>query len=240
MSKSLIRKNQLHPDIGDLVTGYGLSIFSKLVDFNQLSGNLLNIVALNRLITVLTTGDQTVSGLKNFVIRPTVNNTGVLLEGEIPLNILYTTGAQTITSPKDFTVRPTVNNTGVLLEGEIPLNILYTTGAQTISGIKTFQNSLTTPEIRGTGLGGLFRKIDLQEGHLYSTVSISLNYWDRILSGQWKTNQRLLVNNTGVLLSGDAVESNGTITKMIALTQNEYNTLSPKNPTTFYVIVDPN
>jgi hypothetical protein len=32
---------------------------------------------------VLTTGNQTISGVKNFVVRPTVNRTGVLLSGEL-------------------------------------------------------------------------------------------------------------------------------------------------------------
>jgi hypothetical protein len=65
----------------------------------------------------------------------------------------------------------------------------------------------------------------------------SLDWVNRILSGQWKTNQKLLVNNTGVLLSGEAVVSNGTVNSMIKLTQAQYNALSPVDPTTFYVII---
>lgn len=121
MAKSLIRKNQLHPDIGDLVTGYGSSIFVKSGDFNQLSQNLLNIVELNRSITVLTTGNQTISGVKNFTTRPTVSGTGVLLIGEIPAlpqTIVQTTGNQTISGLKNFTTRPTINGSGVFLQGE--------------------------------------------------------------------------------------------------------------------------
>jgi hypothetical protein len=154
MSKSLIRKNQLHPDIGDLVTGYGLSIFVRSGDFEQLSQNLSDIIALNTSITVLTTGNQNISGLKDFKIRPTVNNTGVLLQGEetkLPNGILYTTGAQTIESFKNFTVRPTVNNTGVLLQGEeitLPNTLLYSTGAQSINGPKEF---LIRPTLNGIG-----------------------------------------------------------------------------------------
>jgi hypothetical protein len=158
MSKSLIRKNQLHPDIGDLVTGYGSSIFVKSGDFTALSQSLFNIVNLNRSITVLTTGDQTISGLKNFATRLTVNNSGVLLQGEeakLPSGLIYTTGTQTITSQKDFTVRPTVNNTGVLLQGEeakLPSGILYTTGSQTITGQKNFT---VRPTFNNIGLSTL-------------------------------------------------------------------------------------
>lgn len=64
MSKSLIRKNQLHPDVSEIVGEYGSGYFSS--DIN----------------TVHITGDQTISGVKNFVSRPTVSGTGVLLSGE--------------------------------------------------------------------------------------------------------------------------------------------------------------
>jgi hypothetical protein len=47
----------------------------------------------------------------------------------------------------------------------------------------------------------------------------------------------LTVNNTGVLLTGQAVASNGSINSIIRLTQAAYNALSPKNANTFYVIV---
>jgi hypothetical protein len=106
---------------------------------------------------VYNTGDQTISGIKNFASRPTVNGTGVLLSGEainftLPDNIVYTTGNQTISGNKNFVedvivgnenednlfivsgneiifgIYPTINGTG----------IVYTEGNQTISGVKTF------------------------------------------------------------------------------------------------------
>jgi hypothetical protein len=71
---------------------------------------------------VYNTGDQNISGAKNFYTRPTVNGTGVLLIGEasnvtLPNTIVYTTGNQTIDGLKNFTTIPTVNGTGVLLAG---------------------------------------------------------------------------------------------------------------------------
>jgi hypothetical protein len=56
---------------------------------------------------VYTTGDQTISGVKTFATRPTVNGTGVLLSGEggtpvLPNTIVYTTGDQTISGTKNF------------------------------------------------------------------------------------------------------------------------------------------
>lgn len=91
----------------------------------QIQGNLLidNVFANN---LVYNTGDQAISGLKNFVTRPQVNGTGVLLSGEaasLPSTIVYTTGDQTISGLKNFTTRPTVNTVPVALSGEASSNI---------------------------------------------------------------------------------------------------------------------
>ena len=77
---------------------------------------------------VYTTGNQDISGVKNFYSRPTVNGSGVLLIGEtgsvvLPNTLVYTTGDQTINGLKDFTTRPTVNTIPVLLSGEVNTTI---------------------------------------------------------------------------------------------------------------------
>ena len=54
---------------------------------------------------VAKTGNQNISGLKNFITRPTVNGTGVLLSGEaagLPNTLVYTTGNQIISGNKTF------------------------------------------------------------------------------------------------------------------------------------------
>jgi len=56
---------------------------------------------------VYNTGNQTISGVKTFELRPTVNGTGVLLSGEassitLPDTIVYTTGDQAISGNKTF------------------------------------------------------------------------------------------------------------------------------------------
>lgn len=55
---------------------------------------------------VYTHSNQNIKGIKNFTQRPTVNNTGVLLQGEATAvnveNIVYTTGEQTISGKKNF------------------------------------------------------------------------------------------------------------------------------------------
>jgi|694.fasta_scaffold72893_3 hypothetical protein len=100
MSKSLIRKNQLHPDIADLVSGFGTNFF--------ISSGQVNLDTI-----VHTTGQQTIDGTKSFISRPFVNGTGVLLQGEatkgIIENVVYTTGNQTINGVKSFTSLPNVN-----------------------------------------------------------------------------------------------------------------------------------
>jgi hypothetical protein len=121
---------------------------------------------------VYTYANQTISGIKNFTTRPTVNNTGILIQGDLLFvqDAVFATGNQTISGIKNFTTRPTVNNTGVLLQGEAAANVenvLYTTGKQTISGQKSFaaQNfifsgvnltlkngTLLTSEIGSTGV----------------------------------------------------------------------------------------
>jgi Na+-transporting NADH:ubiquinone oxidoreductase subunit NqrA len=73
---------------------------------------------------VFTTGNQDISGVKNFYSRPTVNGSGVLLIGEtgsvaLPNTLVYITGNQDISGVKNFNDRPTVNGIGVLLSGEV-------------------------------------------------------------------------------------------------------------------------
>jgi hypothetical protein len=74
---------------------------------------------------VYNTGDQNISGAKNFYARPTVNGSGVLLIGEsgsfppFENNVVYTTGNQNISGIKNFGSRLTVNGVDVLLSGEV-------------------------------------------------------------------------------------------------------------------------
>lgn len=79
MSKSLIRKNQLHPDIADLVSGYGDNFF---ITPAELDSSLISVQAARGAVVI--SGDQTISGVKTFASRPTVNGTGVILSGESP------------------------------------------------------------------------------------------------------------------------------------------------------------
>lgn len=68
MSKSLIRKNQLDPDISDLISGYGNNFFVSPSEVNVIvSENISNIGNV-----VYATGNQAISGIKVFGINNTV------------------------------------------------------------------------------------------------------------------------------------------------------------------------
>lgn len=115
---------------------------------------------------------------------------GTIIKSNDIANMIYYSGLvnqysnQRISGIKNFVLRPTVNGTGVLLIGE---------AAQV-----DLSNYATVTNLASTG----------------STLQARINS-----------------------LSGAAVQSNGTITRMIRLTQAQYNALSPKDSTTFYVIV---
>jgi hypothetical protein len=83
MSKSLIRKNQLDPDVSGLVGEYGSGYFLPI----NISGQILNIlystISGDFTNTVRTTGDQTISGQKTFGTRPIFNGSGLATTGEL-------------------------------------------------------------------------------------------------------------------------------------------------------------
>ena len=124
-------------------------------------------------------------------------------------------------------------------DGADPINpilinaVAITGGNQTISGTKTFVNNQTFSGNINVSGTGIFNAIDLNNIDNLSLSGVDIT----ITSGVVNLTNRPLVNGTGVLLSGEAVASNGTINSIIRLTQASYNALSPKNPNTFYVIV---
>lgn len=78
---------------------------------------------------VYTTGNQLISGTKNFISRPTVNGTGVLLSGEIPRlpdEIVYTTGNQVIIGEKEFNKPTAFTNLLEATSDRLIFNSIYT------------------------------------------------------------------------------------------------------------------
>jgi hypothetical protein len=81
MSKSLIRKNQLHPDVADLVSGYGDTFFTTPSEVESLINQNLLDLGINSIVR--TTGDQSIEGLKTFDQRPFFNGTGLATLAEV-------------------------------------------------------------------------------------------------------------------------------------------------------------
>ena len=127
MSRSLIRKNQLHPDIADLVSGYGDNFFITPAELDS----AINFAEAAQ-GAILVSGNQTISGVKTFA-------TGIVAP-----NLVYNTGNQTINGVKTFA-------TGIFAP-----NLVYNTGDQMISGTKIFGSSNTIDSTAGgsTILGG--------------------------------------------------------------------------------------
>jgi len=158
MSKSLIRKNQLHPDINDLVGQYGSGYFP------------------SKNSTVFTTGNQTIGGKKTFatgIVSPLgIGNPGDLSDAEIRLwetssesyqSISSVDGGFTFTRGSDeinleFTSEEIslTKYPGIAYrfksgyEGTVPIdaNVVHVTGGnEIISGVKTFATGIVAPNL---------------------------------------------------------------------------------------------
>jgi hypothetical protein len=146
----------------DSLSGYSNSTFATITNLastgltlNTKIDNLSGYVNSTGSNIVFTTGDQTISGIKTFNSRPTLNGTGFLLSGEggaisLPSTIIYSSGFQIISGSKTFTGQAILNVTSgatLQLSGNrvlttsddiIPSATLYSSGFQIISGSKTF------------------------------------------------------------------------------------------------------
>jgi len=120
------------------------------------SGNLvLNQVNASNLI--YNTGNQTISGIKTFASRPTVNGTGVLLSGEasavvLPTTLVYTTGNQIISGTKTFANNLIVSGSGIFNALDLNnIDVLSLSGIDVniISGGVSLTNR---PTVNGTGV----------------------------------------------------------------------------------------
>lgn len=112
---------------------------------------------------VLTSGNQNISGIKNFDSRPTVRGTGVLLQGEaaggggpvtLPSDILFTTGTQTVTGPKNFTARPTLSGLNLITTGDLVNLELNIEGALASSSAFNGNRQIKAIPVNNTNYGG--------------------------------------------------------------------------------------
>lgn len=106
---------------------------------------------------IYNTGDQTINGTKTFASRPTVNGTGVLLNGEVqnislPNTIVYTTGNQIISGNKTFINNIEVQGTGIFNALDLS-NISEFNFSGTDITITSGNVTLTNrPTVNGTGV----------------------------------------------------------------------------------------
>jgi hypothetical protein len=138
------------------------------------------------------TGDQKISGIKDFASRPTVNGTGVLLSGEaasLPVTIVYVTGDQTISGTKTFDISPIVSG-NPLITGNLSLYATTTNLASTGSTLNNSINSLSG-SLNSSGIN-LTNRINLLSG-----VSV-LSYGNQNITGNKTFINNIEVQGTGI------------------------------------------
>jgi len=169
-------------------------------------------------VSVLTFGNQNISGNKTFVNNIQVSGTGIFNAVDFNnIDIISLSGVDiSITNGNvALTNRPTVNGTGVLLSGEasaitLPTTIVYTTGDQIISGNKTFISGVT---FSGQNVNVIDASLNLSgvgdmtfEGTNINFINspVFISGTNLRVSGGASFTTRPIVNGTGVLLSGEA------------------------------------
>ena len=178
---------------------------------------------------VYTTGDQTISGVKTFA-------TGIFAP-----NLVFNTGDQVISGVKDFALRPTVNGTGVLLFGEAGsgaslTDVVFTTGNQTINGLKTFATGIFAPNlVFNTGDQTISGVKTFATGIF--APNLVFNTGAQTISGVKTFTERLTVNGTQVVLSGEAATPQNLAATGSNL-QTSINNLSGYSNSTFATITN--
>ena len=208
---------------------------------------------------VFNTGDQVISGVKDFALRPTVNGTGVLLFGEAGsgaslTDVVFTTGNQTINGLKTFatgifapnlvfnTGDQTISGVKTFATGIFAPNLVFNTGAQTISGLKTFSNGIVS-SVGITGTNLVFNTGDqtISGVKTFATgifaPNLVFNTGAQTISGVKTFTERLTVNGTQVVLSGEAATPQNLAATGSNL-QTSINNLSGYSNSTFATITN--
>ena len=178
---------------------------------------------------VYNTGNQNISGVKNFYSRPTVNGTGVLLSGEaanLPTTIVYTTGNQTISGTKTF-----VENTvfGDPSQGDF---LVISGNTFSIYGSGNFTSGLFVngvPVLTGVDLSSYATNVNLFTtgsilNNKINSLSGYVNSQDNIFSGQIFNTGSRLDNKINSLSGWSASASN--LANTGSLLNNKINSLS--------------
>jgi hypothetical protein len=173
--------------------------------------------------------NQNISGLKNFRIRPTVNGTGVLLQGEAAAgniaNVVFTTGSQIITGPKNFTARPTLSGVPLITTGDLvnlELNIEGALSASTdFNGNRPIRRiPVLNTNYGGTTISGFLNNLFFP----YTQISLSIS--------NFTTKPYGLESVSAQIYAGNIVEGDDSITG-IAYMSGERVLQGPSSRTTF-------
>ena len=163
---------------------------------------------------VFTTGNQDISGVKNFYSRPTVNGSGVLLIGEtgsiaLPNTLVYITGNQTISGNKTFDVAPIVSGNKLITGLDLSSYATNATLDNKINSLSGYVNSQSTS-------GQVFNTGSVLDNKI-NTLSGYVNSQDNIFSGQtFNTGSRLdnkvnslsgYVNSQDIIFSGQTAST---------------------------------
>ena len=199
--------------LSGLFTGYTGSLDANFATDAQLftTGSVLNN-KINSLsgVSVLTFGDQTIYGNKNFLNNIGVSGTGVF--NAIDLNnvdILSISGVDVsiVNGNVSLTNRPTVNGTGVVLSGELE-KIIVNSGAllnekiNSLSGYVNSQNLIFSGQIALTG-SILDNKINELSGTLGNNVVYLTG--NQNINGTKNFYNTPTINGDGILSSGQKI-----------------------------------
>jgi hypothetical protein len=184
----------------------------------QLSGNwsaeILNVSG-QRVLTLADTGSFATKTYVDTSFYPSSNPNGYISAAQaggvqsLQVSTGNLSGVVLVTGVGGVSVSTGAGNSIIISNSLDVSELVRTTGVQTISGIKTFVNTIQFPSgmqsngntsfnIAGgrlsvtNGLGGPYFWFDGTSGYLSSTDGISVDWWNRNLSGNWK------LNNTGL------------------------------------------
>jgi len=188
MSINKIKLKQIDADFSGLVGGYGSGYFATTGSFNLLSGSVVPYSYIATGGFLYNTGNQLISGVKNFISRPTLNGNELAALSEVisssgnnilsgnntflgisifennNINSNYTNVNFTQT---DFTLDSYSSES---LLDELGSAVVNTINNQNISGVKNFY---ALPTVNGTGV--LINKVN--PIYLESSLKKLINYF---------------------------------------------------------------
>lgn len=157
MGINKIKLKQIDADFSGLVGEYGSGYFSTIDSFNQLSGSCFKYADLETSELVFQTGDQNISGVKDFLSDINFRSNAYYENGEIGFT------QSTFTFNDNDSINSFANNFGT--------KFVVNGGSQSVSGLKVFINGL---RIGGGGGSGVLYSGQINPIYV-SGVSSNLN-----------------------------------------------------------------